>query len=127
MKAYKITCEDDYEGMTLIRFGDTAGKAKAKALHTDEFHDADLISLRATRAPEFDGRENNPPTLKELVEEFGWYTTCTDCEIKIDRSANPTDGWDEFERKPHRWLTPSLPLCESCSRQRDQSTGSRGS
>lgn len=111
MKAWKCTSDHCVEGYTLIRFADTASKARADASHTEEFHDLDYVDIRAVRAPEFDGREENPPELRELVEEHGWWTRCSTCECRIDSDGAHPHGASEV---PAVW-DGEYPYCANCA------------
>lgn len=54
MKAYEVTDRNGDEGISLIVFADTAGKAKAYAAGTDEFCDYGFTGIRVNRVPNLD-------------------------------------------------------------------------
>ena len=53
-KAYVITDRDRWENSAIVVFAETAGKAKAYGMYTDEFGDFEFTELRAHRAPALD-------------------------------------------------------------------------
>lgn len=92
MKAWHLQSDDDYEGHSMIVFADDRNDAKRQGAGRDELGNPEYLSVRATRCPKFDGRENNPPTLRELVMDHGWYTVCCRCEARLTSDDGIT--WD---------------------------------
>lgn len=101
-----------------MRFADTRSKAIAAGLsELRESGEADeYIDCCAQRFPDMDGREGNPPSLRELVEGHGWFTRCCDCERPIDgdganRWHYEEDDGPEFEDVV---FFGDLAYCKSC-------------
>ena len=85
MKAWIVQARHPCEGYSVIRFAESAPKARYAGLNElREVGEADeYIDVAAMRTPEFDGREADPPTLRELVEHHGWSVSCDACGAKI--------------------------------------------
>lgn len=101
MKAWIAT--DDWSGISVIVFAETAGKAKSTVLYCDGFEDYDYIDLRVRREPKADNqyRGHNVMSPQDdedcifLVRDLGWYCS---------------DGCDNPEDCPaHQWCA----MCES--------------
>lgn len=76
-KAYIVSADDRAE----VVFADTANQARAWG--GGNLDGSEYIDRRARRAPEFDGREDNPPTMRELVEQHGWWAECRCCNRSV--------------------------------------------
>lgn len=96
MKAWKISSDDHEEGVCEIVFADTRAKAKSIGKHSDHFCDIDYHRIDAHRAPAFDGRESNPPTLRELVMEHGWEVVCENCGFRAGEDNRPVWSGDRI-------------------------------
>lgn len=70
--------EHPSSGHGRVVLAETAGKARAAALGDDIFHDCEFLDPTVRRAKEFDGLEESP-TIKELVENHGWFLECPAC------------------------------------------------
>lgn len=118
MRAWIIYALHGDDGVCVVRFGETEGQAKSAGLsELREFGEADeFFDLAARRFPAMDGREHNPPTLRELIESHGWSTQCPECERPIDadgvdRHYYEVDDGPEFERVVWRG---EVARCVSC-------------
>lgn len=89
MKAYKVYDIDEW--YSTIVFAETAGKAKALALHTDTCMDSEFTRIRARRVPKADklyqdGKFEidwyNDKQRLFLVKELGW--SCWDASDECD-------------------------------------------
>lgn len=118
MKAWQADSAASCEGFAVIVFADSRGKAKSLALGRDELNGAEFGDVRIKRAPKFDGREANPPSLFELVTEQGWFTDCVHCETRIERDADEDPGEGE-PRRPGRAHRLGV-LCEACANKSDE-------
>lgn len=94
VKAWMISSDAQIDGVCEIVFADSRGKARCKARYSDFFHDIDYTEIDARRTPKFDGRESNPPGLKELVMEHGWSTECDNCEVRVGEDDEPVWSGD---------------------------------
>lgn len=128
MKAWTVEARNPIEGICVIRFAESRGKAIAAGLgELRDFGEADeFFDLIARRSPDLDGREDNPPTMRELVESHGWRTGCCDCERPIDvdgadRHYFGEDDGPEFE--PVVWYG-DLAYCQSCTPRSRRETAS---
>lgn len=94
MKAWIVSPKNPVEGCSVVRFAPSRAKAIYAGLGEIRDHgEADeFIEVQARRFKAMDGRDGNPPTLRELVEEHGWHTRCCDCQRSID-----CDGADRWE------------------------------
>jgi hypothetical protein len=101
MKAWIVTDEGSGEGFSTVVFAVSANDARSKAAGTDEMNCSQYMEVSARRAPEFDGRESDPPTTRELVEKHGWYQTCDGCGCMV------------CEDSARRWSEDGTRLC-SC-------------
>jgi hypothetical protein len=118
MKAWIVKAANPIEGASYVRFADTIGKAKYAALEALREHgEVDEYSeVSARRFPAMDGRESNPPTMKELIDDHGWRTQCPICERPIDadgadRHYFEEDDGPEFEDVVWRHDTA---YCKEC-------------
>ena len=101
MKAWTVSSRNPIEGGSVVVFAETASKAKYAGLaQISEMGEADeYADVSARRFPAMDGREDNPPTLQELVEEHGWGAQCCGCECPIDADGaliEDEDGEDIY-------------------------------
>lgn len=91
MKCWLIELIHSFESQGLV-FADTRNKARSQFRSVDGLHDADYVDVLATRYPACDGRESNPPTWRELVEDHGWHLECRDCGF--DTKADRVGRWE---------------------------------
>ena len=93
-----------------------------------EFGEADeFVDLCATRFPIMDGRESNPPTLKELVEHHGWSTRCFECDRPVTAEGADSDYYMDDEGDGHDpvvW-TGDIVRCQVCVSDSAQQEPSR--
>jgi len=90
MKAWQVSSPLQFEGRMRIVFAETASKARAKAVGCDEFDGIEFFDVKAHRAKQFDGRENDPPTLEELVMKHGW---CAECRCGAYAHGDSSPEW----------------------------------
>ncbi len=125
MKAWKVD-DPELENGSVIVFADTRSMAKQQALRTDQLWDAEFCRLRPRRAPKFDGREESPPTVRELVEEHGWATDCMGCGCRIDADADASDEDEDYPvRRPVEWLEHGSVRCADCAARADERDAER--
>lgn len=95
MKAWLALNKTDDEGAATIVFAETAGKAKALALHTAACEDSNFTDISVSRLPKADKmyklgkREmdwNDPKDRLFMVKECGFY--CFDKDEKLCRECN---------------------------------------
>ena len=123
MKAWSVQARNPVEGGTVVRFAETCAKAKYAGLNElREVGEADeYADVSARRFKEMDGRENCPPTMKELVEEHGWSTMCRGCECKIDEEGAHAYDWnDNFTLLRAIWTDAETAECEVCAANGEQ-------
>lgn len=86
MKAYKLHCEDDDHGATIV-FAKTGRDARKQAGWPDGC-DCDFMERRIHRAPEFDGLSPGPVTIAQYLER-GWYWMCGGCDRQCWSDDSP--------------------------------------
>jgi hypothetical protein len=106
MLAWVAHNTDDDGDSHYVVFADTRGDAK-QAGHAAVSSDwpCDWTSVRVKRAPEWDGREKNPPTRAELFKS-GWTFQCSSCEAHVDVDVEAPGGWDDEGDEP---------VCTTCA------------
>lgn len=93
MKAYLIDAGDEETGAQ-IYFGETSGKAKAKAAAEEGISIIELASCR--RAPEFDEFAATGVVPAKALIEAGWWFECYGCGRRCDEEMLDDDD-DEGE------------------------------
>lgn len=108
IKAWKVMARD-VDPFCVVRFASTRGQAMSAGL--DELRslgDADnFTDLRAERFPEMDGRHDDPPTLRELIEQHGWSIECRSCGKSL------TCNSEHLEDHPV-WQDDVTAYCRDC-------------
>lgn len=115
MKAWLVQSEEDGECYGTIVFAETASKAKSEVANTDVVGCVGYIGLRAVRAAKFDGRQDDPPTMREMVERHGWQAMCAGCGV-FRQAEYGNLVWDEAGEE--------LKRCGECVDSAAASTGS---
>lgn len=69
MKAYTVSDRNGDEGITLVVFAETAGKAKAYAANSAEFDYYEFTDMRAQRVPALDRFYRGRPQMDWMDDE----------------------------------------------------------
>lgn len=108
MKAWLARNKTDDEGTAAIVFAETAGKAKAAALHT-AYEGGNFTDISVSRLPKADKmyklgkREmdwNDPKDRLFMVNECGFY--CVDKDEKLCRKCNAKKYCYWYESEVHK-------------------------
>jgi hypothetical protein len=106
MKAWKV--DTKWGDIAEIVFAETANRARSLSANRGVFDGHEYCDLSAHRAPEFDGREANPPTLEELITKHGWQMECS-CGAIASASDEPVFRNDQVVR-----CNSCASRCENC-------------